>query len=206
MYDWSMGIAPGSYTGRVNVMSNLTFQQSIDTSHELIEKLEKNTILDSQAGQEIGVLLSDMATARGFFVSLLTADWSFGNQIPKIVIETIRSNPGHAYTLLARNLVMSSATAVAHRRSEQPNLADGSDRVADRSAYIITEINNAEILNELLDIKNACDERLNASDSHAKDTGTGTYHAFLERWSYDSEQIRTSRDCVKKVIEKLQKN
>lgn len=180
----------------------ITFQQSIETSRELIEKLEANALPDSQAGSEITEYLSDMATARGFFVSLLTGDWTFGNKIPTIVIETIRTNPGHAYTLLTRNLVMSCATAVVHKRSEQPDLAKGSDRVAERSAYIIKKLDNTEILNELLDIRCACEDKLNDSDTSGQDTGT--YRAFLERWSYDLEQIRAARDCVNHLIEELQ--
>ncbi len=182
-------------------MQNLTFQESIDTSHELIEKLEQKALSDEDASAQIVALLSDMPTARGFFVSLLTGDWNFGNRIPTIVIETIKANPGHSHTLLARNLVMSCATAVVHRRSEQPGLADGSDRVAVRSAYLITKLNSPDMLKELLDIKAACEERLEHGSSQEKNTGT--YHAFLERWSYDSEQIHAAHDCVKKVIEKL---
>lgn len=187
-----------------NDMSQLTFQQSIETSRELIEKLERKTLPDSQATSEIAELLSDMATARGFFVSLLTGDWIFGNKIPEIVIETIKTNPGHAYTLLTRNLVMSCATAVSHARSEQPNLAEGSDRVAERSSYLILQIGNTEILNELIDVKSACEARLNDAEWHDQDSGT--YRAFLERWSYDLEQIRAARDCVSNVIAQLQKN
>ncbi len=180
----------------------ITFQQSIETSRELIEKLESKSLPDSQARAAIAEYLSDMATARGFFVSLLTGDWSFGNNIPMIVIETIRSNPGHAYTLLTRNLVMSCATAVVHKRSEQPDLAKGSDRVAERSAYIIKKLDNPEILNELLDIRRACEDKLNDSDTSENDSGT--YRAFLERWSYDLEQIRAARDCVNHTIDELQ--
>lgn len=183
-------------------MSQLTFQQSIETSRELIEKLESKTLSDSQASKEISEFLGDMATARGFFVSLLTGDWAFGNNIPTIIIDTIKANPGHAYTLLTRNLVMSCATAVAHKRSDQPELADGSDRVAERSAYIIRKLDNPEILNELLDIRSACEDKLN--DSGPTDQDTGTYRAFLERWSYDLEQIRAARDCVNNVIGQLQ--
>ncbi|MDZ4832505.1 MAG: hypothetical protein SGJ27_01765 [Candidatus Melainabacteria bacterium] len=183
-------------------MENLTFHQSIEASRELIEKLESKTLPEDQAREEIGALLSDMATARGFFVSLLTGDWKFGNKIPPIVIESIKAKPGHSYTLLARNLVMSCATAVAHKRSEQPNLAEGSDRVAERSAYLIKKIDNADIMSELVDIKCACEERLHEGTPHAQNSGA--YHAFLERWSYDLEQIRAARDSVKNLIEKLQ--
>lgn len=184
-------------------MTQLTFQQSIETSHELIEELDKQTLPDSQLHTKIIELLSDMTTARGFFVSLLTGDWLFGNKIPAIVIETIKTNPGHAYTLLARNLVMSCATAVAHRRTEQPDLAEGSDRVAERTAYIIKQLNNSDILRELVDIKAACEDRLNDYEWHDQDSGT--YRAFLERWSYDLEQIRAARDCVTDLVEHLQK-
>lgn len=185
-------------------MSQITFQQSIETSHELIEKLERKTLPDSQAREEISEYLSDMATARGFFVSLLTGDWAFGTDIPAIVIDTIKTTPGHAYTLLTRNLVMSCATAVSHKRSEQPNLAEGSDRVAERSAYIIKKLDNAEILQELLDIKRACEDKLNGGTHREHDTGT--YRAFLERWSYDLEQIRAALDCVNNVINQLQQH
>lgn len=180
---------------------NQDFQRSIQDSQDLVERLEHNTVSSQEAREKIAQLLDEMATARGFFVSLLTGDWTFGTNIPPVVIDTIKSHPGHAYTLLARNLVMSCATAARHERADMQELADGSNLVAERCEYIITALNNPAMYRELVDVLSACQNRLKGELTGNSDPGS--YSAFLERWSYDMEQLKAVLACLKNVIAKL---
>ncbi len=183
-------------------MQDPSFHNSIEVSQKLIEKIEATTIRSDLAAQQISDLLSDMVTARGFFVSLLTGEWKFNNKIPQLIVDSIRTNPGNAYTLLARNLVMSSATAVAYERSDKRELAQGSDRVAVRSQFLIAELNNKEMHKELSDMLLAVKNRMKGLTVSNNDN-VASYSAFLERWSYDSEQIHAVEQKLESAIDLL---
>ncbi|MBX9671494.1 MAG: hypothetical protein K2X93_28155 [Candidatus Obscuribacterales bacterium] len=183
-------------------MQDPSFHNSIEVSQQLIEKIEATTIRSDLAAQQISDLLSDMVTARGFFVSLLSGEWTFNNKIPQLIVDSIRTSPGNAYTLLARNLVMSSATAVAYVRSDKRELAQGSDRVAERSQLLIAELNNKEMHKELADMLLAVKNRMKGLTVSNNDN-VASYSAFLERWSYDSEQIHAVEQKLESVIDLL---
>lgn len=182
-------------------MQQPAFQQAIESSAELLAQLDAGTLATDMAGEKFGDLLAELATARGLFVSLLTGDWSFDCKIPDIVIDTIRANPEHAFNLLAKNLVMSSATSVSHRKAGDAELERGSQRVIDRSTALITALNEPEMRQELQDLLTAVEDRL----KHQPTCGgnAGTYAAFLERWSYTDEQMLVAADNLKTAIAKL---
>jgi len=178
------------------------FQLSIEQSSELLNQLDSGLVEQEAASKQIADLLAELATARGFFVALLTGDWSFDCRIPDIVVDTIRANPEHAFNLLAKNLVMSSATAVSHRKSGEPELEKGSQRVVERCSALIIALNEPDMTQEVADLLTAVEDRL----KHSTTTGgnAGTYGAFLERWSYNDEQMLVASNNLKTVIARLE--
>jgi hypothetical protein len=182
-------------------MQQPPFQQAIESTRDLIDKVDRGTLADDDAARQMTELLAELATARGFFVSLLTNDWSFENKIPDIVIDTIRSNPEHAFNLLAKNLAMASAAKVAHQKAKNVELEKGSQRVIDRTSYIIVSLRESEMREELSDLLTALEDRLkNVTTSGGN---AGTYNAFLERQSYNDEQMLVTCTNLKTVIAQL---
>lgn len=177
------------------------FQQSIETSAELLAELDAGTVDNDEAAEKIADLLAELATARGFFVSLLTGDWRFDGAIPECIIAAIRANPEHAFNLLAKNLVMSSATMVSHRKAGDEELEKGSQRVINRTTAIITALNEPDLHQELKDLLTAVEDKL----KHQSTTGgnAATYAAFLERWSYNDEQMLVASEKLKNAIATL---
>lgn len=174
------------------------FQQAINRSQVLIGKIDQDQANDAEIKTQISELLEELASARGFFVSLLTGDWKFDQEIPAIVLDCIRENPEHAYNLLAKNLVMSSATLVSHRKTSNDELAEGSQRVIDRTTAIIKALNEAELTQEVSDILQAVEDKL--TNKVTTGGNAGTYGAFLERWSYNDEQMLVAADNLKTAI------
>jgi hypothetical protein len=80
---------------------------------------------------------------------------------------------------------MSTAMAITHRRNQHEELAQGSDRVRSRSAQLIQ-------LLQLPELQTQAQALL-----HSIQTGTGDYQAFLDRWSYDTEQ----RQAIHQTLE-----
>jgi hypothetical protein len=80
--------------------------------------------------------------------------------------------------LLVKNLAMSTAMAITHRRNQQEAMAKGSDRVRSRTARLIQALSFPQLQEQANQL------------TESIDTGAGHYQSFLERWGYDDEQKR----------------
>jgi hypothetical protein len=77
----------------------ISFEESIRVSNELLTEAEASGYEALDAVKE---LLTSMAGARGFFVALLTGDWSFGIEIPSPLIGICTSSGAVADELLTK--------------------------------------------------------------------------------------------------------
>ena len=77
--------------------------------------------------------------------------------------------------LTIRNLAMSTAMAVLHRRQEDQAMLDGSLRVQARSRDLLAQLEPSLVK-----------EKLESLLAGLK--GEGEEQAFYERWGYDAEQ------------------
>jgi hypothetical protein len=82
---------------------------------------------------------------------------------------------------------MSTAMAITHRRAGNNEQAQGSDRVAKRTALLIEKVN-------LLEVKEIAMQM-----SHSAITDNGTYTDFLKKWGYDVEQKQAIADVLSNV-------
>jgi hypothetical protein len=131
---------------------------------------------DLQLESEISALVQTANGARGFFVCFLTGEWRLADAPSTHVIKALQSAPTAIAELLVKNLAMSTAMAIFHRRAGNEELAQGSDRVARRTALLIGKVKLAEV-----------DEiAMQMSDSAI--SNYGNYTNFLEKWGYDAEQ------------------
>lgn len=177
--------------------SSISFEESIKLSNEVLSQSEANGYENLDSVKE---LLTSTPGARGFFVALLTGDWSFRNEIPSPLIEICTSAGAVADELLTKNLVMSSCTRVHHLRTGNAENATGSERVIQRTSFIIeNQKNPSETLTEELSlVKEALDRAQNDSpDSDSK------YGAFLLKWKYDKEQMAEAGKNVAHVLSKI---
>jgi len=175
------------------------FQESIETSDALIKRLETGELSRGEAQAKISELLANLATARGFFVSALVGEWKFEENLG-VIVDTIRQEPGFGNNLLVKNLVMSSATAVAHRRGGDDKLAAGSDRVIDRSARVISELGTDAVRQELGDMTLAVQDRL--ADRLTAEGNAATFGEFLVKWKYDKEQLEAILTNLQRVSDR----
>ncbi|NEQ84381.1 MAG: hypothetical protein F6K26_30680, partial [Moorea sp. SIO2I5] len=91
--------------------------------------------------------------------------------------------------LLVKNLAMSAAMALNHRRNGKEDMAQGSDRVRSRSANLIKQLN----MPSLFDIA----QQLRQSAL----TGVGHYQEFLQRWRYDSDQKQVIYHALSEILD-----
>ncbi|WP_019499613.1 hypothetical protein [Pseudanabaena sp. PCC 6802] len=155
-------------------LSSISFEEAIAYTHTLL--LRADELSDREFQRAIADLIDSANGARGFFVGYLTEDWEISDRQINAIIAAIESVPFPASELLVKNLSMSTAMAIAHRRAGNDSQAEGSDRVARRSTALIRSANLEEI------------ERIAAQMQYSAQTSEGEYADFLQKWGYDAEQ------------------
>jgi hypothetical protein len=163
----------------------VTFEQSIALAQDLLDQMP--TLSESEIQAAITALVSTSNGARGFFVTYLTDDRPTADQPTDAVIQALKTSPAVVSELLVKNLAMSAGMAIAHRRANKEDMAQGSDRVQRRTANLIERLQMPEVAQKAAQL----------GDSAA--AGGGEYQDFLDRWGYDAEQ----RQKIGQVMEKF---
>ncbi|MGJ3254084.1 MAG: hypothetical protein ACFE0J_23570 [Elainellaceae cyanobacterium] len=172
-----------------SVPDDVTFEQAIALTQTLMQQMDAGTLSDAQIQEAIASLVHTQNGARGFFVTYLTDDRSFADQPSNGVVQGLQSSPDTVAELLVKNVAMSTAMAIAHRRNNNDDMAQGSDRVRSRTVHLI----------ETLKIPHLSELAQQLHESAA--TGTGEYQAFLDKWGYDAEQRAKIAEVVKGAID-----
>lgn len=154
-------------------MKNITFENAISYTEEL---LLRNDLDATQLESEISTLVQTENGARGFFVCFLTGDWQLADAPSLGVINALKSAPDVIAELLVKNLAMSTAMALVHKRMGNEEQSQSSMRVAQRTTLLIEKVDLAEVRIIMQQMQKAAN------------ANTGEYSAFLKKWGYDSEQ------------------
>lgn len=166
-------------------MENITFEEAIAYTEEL---LLRSDLDDAQLESEISKLVQTVNGARGFFVCFLTGDWQLADVPNTSVIRALQSAPNAIAELLVKNLAMSTAMAITHRRAGNIEQTDSSHRVAKRTALLIEKVDLTEVRTIATQVKEAAI------------SNTGAYADFLTRWGYDAEQKQAIAQILTTVI------
>ncbi len=154
-------------------LKNMTFEEAIAYTEALLSRKDLD---DSQLESEISALVQTANGARGFFVCFLTGESPLADAPSIAVIRALQSAPDAIAELLVKNLAMSTAMAIFHRRASNEELAQSSDRVARRTALLVEKV-------ELTEVYEIATQMRKSAIS-----GDGNYAVFLEKWGYDAEQ------------------
>jgi hypothetical protein len=173
----------------LKISESISFQEAIATTQSLLEEMEANRASEREVEEAIASLVKSMNGARGFFVTYLTDDRSFADSPSEFVIEALKSFPEIVSELLVKNVAMSAAMAVVHRRNNDEDMAQGSDRVCRRSIQLIQKLQLDELTNKLKQLQQSIA------------TSEGSYADFLQKWGYasDREQIQAIQEAIKRV-------
>lgn len=174
-------------TDTILVPEAITFEQAIAFTQSLMTQMQAAQISEPDLEATLTDLLSSANGARGFFVTYLTDDCPLADQPSAAVIRALRSAPT-VPELLVKNLAMSSAMAVAHRRNRNEAMAQGSDRVQARTANLIQQVQMAEVREQATQL------------CQSAATGSGEYAAFLQRWGYDAEQRQVIEQQMQRAL------
>lgn len=171
----------------IKVPETVTFEQAIALTKSLLSQIEAGELKELEIAAVISELVKTENGARGFFVTYLTSESSLADNPPAAVVQALRTSPEVA-ELLVKNLAMSAAQAVFHRRNHKEDMAQDSERVHQRTAHLI----------KLVDLCTVYDRIGQLQDTITR--GEGSYKAFLERWGYDTEQRQVISQALQQVI------
>jgi len=172
---------------KFTVPEKVTFEQAIALSQTVVDQIVQGTIADDLLESAITQLVASENGARGFFVTYLSDERPIADPPSAAVIAALKMAPATVAPLMVKNLAMSTAMAIAHRRNQDEALAQGSDRVKVRSMYILQAIQSDETVAQI------------AALITSIDTQAGDYATFLKRWGYDPEQ----QQAIRQMFESL---
>jgi len=164
-----------------------SFEEAISDARTLLQCIKAGLPPDHAVG-EIQGMLSEEVSARGFFVALLTSEGAVADAPPPYLVEALRSAPEVAHTLLAKNLVMSTATKLVHQRNEDIAAAEGSSQVAERTKNLLKAMKSEAANAQLREMMTALSE------------GTGSLAKFAARMNYDEEQKAVALGAIREVL------
>lgn len=173
------------------VPSNITFEQAIALTQSLLSQMAAAELQPNEVESAIAQLVKSENGARGFFVTYLTSEQApYSDDPAPEVVRALQSSPEIVAELLVKNLAMSAAMVVTHRRHQDEAMAQNSERVRSRTARLI----------QLVELP-AVDERAQKLRESAA-TGEGSYKTFLQRWGYDAEQRQVIGQVLTQVLPK----
>ncbi len=168
----------------------ISFEEAIALTQSILTEMEQGTLSESEVDPTIAALAASENGARGFFVTYLTDPRSLGDHPSDGVVQGLRSSPEIVSELLVKNLAMSTAMILAHTRNQNPQMAQGSERVQRRTAHLIQLI-------QLPPVQTKIHSLLESIAS-----GAGQYQSFLDRWGYDAEQRQAIAQALQSVVKR----
>ena len=162
-----------------------TFKQAMEATMIWCQSWENDEITDEVIADRIGELIKTIEGARGFFVVSLSTDCPLMDRVPDALIFQLRRTGESVVDLTVKNLAMSSAMVITHRKNNDP-LEIQSERIKVRCIELL----------KLLD-SNQVKKRLNILLEATK--GNGADVKFINRWGYKVEQIKAISESIYEV-------
>lgn len=172
------------------IPESVTFEEAIAITQSLLDSAD--SVSPQEMQETITQLVKTENGARGFFVTYLTSDNTSADNPPAEVIDALQSSPATVAELIVKNLAMSAAMAVTHRRNGNEEMAQGSQRVRSRTTHLIQLVELPQI------------REIAAAMRESASTGEGHYQSFLQRWKYDAEQRQVICQVIDQVLPREQ--
>jgi len=169
------------------VSQNLSFEDALSVTQVLLDQAVEGTISSTDLQQTMIELVSTENGARGFFVMYLSDVRSQMDDYADLVVAALKTAPDVTSALLVKNLAMSTAMAITHRRNQNDELVSGSKQVQQRSLHLIQKLQTPQLQAQAVLL------------AQSLSTATGDYQAFLERWHYDAEQRQAIEQALQQT-------
>jgi hypothetical protein len=164
------------------------FSEAMEIAARWLAAWEAGELSDEVLADRVGELVASRDGARGFFVVALAGEAPLMDRLPEPLVACLRLAGEGVVDLTARNLAMSTAMALHHRRTGDIDQQTASERVQTRSTELLRQLEPTPVKHRL--------EALLAAIA-----GEGDDVAFLDRWGYDEEQRAAIANAIHAVAE-----
>ena len=165
-----------------------SFEQALNATTLWCNAWDKNHLSDEVLADRIAELIASEEGARGFFAISLSGDWPLMDRLPEPIIFQLRRSDKFVVELTVKNLVMSSAMSIEHRRNKDLEYLAGSERITQRCIELLKVLEPNKVKIYLESFLNGL-------------TGKGNYVSFFNRWKYDNEQRIAITKSINAVAE-----
>ena len=162
-----------------------TFKEAMQASMLWCKSWENDEISDEVISDRIGELIKTVEGARGFFAVSLSIDCALMDRFPDALIFQLRSSGEIVVDLTVKNLAMSSAMIITHRKNNDPQEIQ-SERIKIRCIELLKLLDSNQV-------KKRLDVLLEAINGHGPDL------KFLNKWGYNDEQIKAISKSIYEV-------
>ena len=162
-----------------------TFKEAMQASMLWCKSWENDEISDEVISDRIGELIKTVEGARGFFVVSLSIDCPLMDRFPDALIFQLRSAGEIVVDLTVKNLAMSSAMIITHRKNNDPQEFQ-SERIKTRCIELLKLLDSTQV-------KKRLDVLLDATK------GLGIDVKFINRFGYKDEQIKAISESIYEV-------
>ena len=162
-----------------------TFKEAMQASMLWCQSWENDEISDEVISDRIGELIKTIEGARGFFVVSLSIDCPLMDRFPDALIFQLRSSGEIVVDLTVKNLAMSSAMIITHRKNNDANKIQ-SERIKNRCIELLKLLDSTQV-KKRLDVL------------HEATKGNGKDLKFLNKWGYNDEQIKAISESIYEV-------
>ena len=162
-----------------------TFKEAMQATMIWCKSWENDEISDEVISDRIGELIKTVEGARGFFVVSLSIDCPLMDRFPDALIFQLRSSGKIVIDLTVKNLAMSSAMIITHRKNKDPQEIQ-SERIKLRCIELLKLLDSIQV-------KKRLDVLLEATKGRGKDL------EFLHKWGYNDEQINSISESIFEV-------
>jgi hypothetical protein len=193
-----------------------SFPQALAITGQWLELWENGELSDEVLADRVAELVVSRDGGRGFFAVSLAGDSPLLDRLPEPLVLALRAVGAPVVDLCLRNLAMSTAMALHHARSGDPQQQAGSERVASRCTELLRLLEPSQVKQRLETLWAAARAGESISEDSSEGSGNGIGdgqaasaalssikedQAFLQRWGYDAEQRHAIACALEAVAE-----
>jgi hypothetical protein len=189
-----------------------SFPQALAITGQWLELWENGELSDEVLADRVAELVVSRDGGRGFFAVSLAGDSPLLDRLPEPLVLALRAVGAPVVDLCLRNLAMSTAMALHHARSGDPQQQAGSERVASRCTELLRLLDPSQVKQRLETLWAAARAGEGSSEGSGNGIGDGQAasattssikedQAFLQRWGYDAEQRHAIACALEAVAE-----
>ena len=172
---------------KTTVSQEPSFIQSINITKDWCDEWENDLLSDEVLSDRIKELIKTKNGIRGFFAYALSdSKCSLLDKLPSSLIFTLRERGEYIVEITIKNLIMSSAQIINHKKNKNFDYAAISNNISDRCINLLKELDTKLVTKNINKMISEIDNMGNSFEKNVK---------------YSTEQKKFIREKVNKIAQ-----